>query len=397
VYRPYASVDAASVVTEEAAAEARRAFAVPEEAGAVDVVRDLVLGRFGDGPDHVEFRTRFAQTASALRAKSVEDTAFYRYVPLLSATEVGGNPGSPAVSPELFHAYCARVQRDWPTTGTVVSTHDTKRSADVRAALAVLTECPERWADLLAEVTGPGEGVPDGQLAWAAWQTVFGLGPADGERVGQALLKHVREAGMYTSWTEQEPAYEEAVAKFVAKGPCGAAGERVAAFRAGLEPHIRANVLGTALTHLTMPGVPDLYQGTEGEYRALVDPDNRRPVDFPPADAGDKDAVTRAALAVRARRPDAFGDTATYEALPADGPAAAHCVAFVRSGQVLTAVTRLSLRLAESGGWRGTTLTLPPGRWADALSPGREFEGHARVEDLFAALPVALLERTETG
>jgi (1->4)-alpha-D-glucan 1-alpha-D-glucosylmutase len=396
VYRPYASVDAASVVTEEAAAEARRAFAVPEEAGAVDVVRGLLLGRFGDGPDHVEFRTRFAQTASALRAKSVEDTAFYRYVPLLSATEVGGNPGSPAVSPELFHAYCARVQRDWPTTGTVVSTHDTKRSADVRAALAVLTECPERWAEVLAEVAGSGEGVPDGQLAWAAWQTVFGLGPADGERVGQALLKHVREAGMFTSWTEQEPAYEEAVAKFVAKGPCGAAGERVAAFRAGLEPHIRANVLGTALAHLTMPGVPDLFQGTEGEYRALVDPDNRRPVDFPPADAGDKDAVTRAALALRARRPDAFGETATYEALPAEGPASAHCVAFVRSGQVLTAVTRLSLRLAESGGWRGTTLALPPGRWADALSPGREFEGRAHVEDLLADLPVALLERTGT-
>ncbi|WP_077797889.1 malto-oligosyltrehalose synthase [Streptomyces sp. JHA26] len=396
VYRPYASVDAASVVTEEAAAEARRAFAVPEEAGAVDVVRDLLLGRFGDGPDHVEFRTRFAQTASALRAKSVEDTAFYRYVPLLSATEVGGNPGGPAVSPELFHAYCARVQRDWPVTGTVVSTHDTKRSADVRAALAVLTECPERWADLLAEVTGAGEAAPDGQLAWAAWQTVFGLGPADGRRVEQALLKHVREAKTHTSWTEQEPEYEEAVARFVAKGPCGPPGERVAAFRAALEPHVRANVLGTALTHLTMPGVPDLYQGTEGEYRALVDPDNRRPVDFPPAGAGDKDAVTRAALALRARRPGAFGGTATYEALRADGPAAAHCVAFVRSGQVLTAVTRLSLRLAGSGGWRGTTLALPPGRWTDALGGGREFEGHTRVEDLFADLPVALLERAGT-
>ncbi|MFJ8544825.1 malto-oligosyltrehalose synthase [Streptomyces sp. NPDC093586] len=393
VYRPYASVDAAAVVTEEAAAEARRAFTVPEEAGAVDVVRDLVLGRFGDGPDQVEFRTRFAQTASALRAKSVEDTAFYRYVPLLSATEVGGNPGGPALSPQEFHAYCARVQRDWPGTGTVVSTHDTKRSADVRAALAVLTECPQRWAEVLAEVAGAGEEAPDAQLAWAAWQTVFGLGPADGERVREALLKHVREAKVHTSWTERDPAYEEAVARFTAKAPCGPPGERVAAFRAALEPHIRANVLGTALVHLTMPGVPDLYQGTEGEYRALVDPDNRRPVDFPPAGAGEKEAVTRAALAVRARRPGAFGGTATYEALPADGPAAAHCVAFVRSGEVLTAVTRLSLRLAESGGWRGTTLALPPGRWTDALATGREFEGHARVAGLFADLPVALLER----
>ncbi|WP_121751049.1 malto-oligosyltrehalose synthase, partial [Streptomyces sp. E2N166] len=329
VYRPYASVDAASVVTEEAAAEARLAFAVPEEAGAVDVVRGLVLGRFGDGPEHVEFRTRFAQTASALRAKSVEDTAFYRYVPLLSATEVGGNPGSPALSPEEFHAYCARVQRDWPATGTVVSTHDTKRSADVRAALAVLTECPERWADVLTEVTRTGEGVPDAQLAWAAWQTVFGLGPAEGERVREALLKHVREAGMYTSWTEQEPPYEEAVAGFVAAGPCGAPGERVLAFRDALEPHIRANVLGTALTHLTMPGVPDLYQGTEHEYLSLVDPDNRRPVRFGEGgeageggEGGEKGAVTRAALALRARRPDAFGDAATYEPLPAEGHAA---------------------------------------------------------------------------
>ncbi|MCZ9344067.1 malto-oligosyltrehalose synthase, partial [Streptomyces sp. TRM76130] len=125
VYRPYTSTDPARVVTEEAAAEARAAFAVPEEAGAVDVVRDLLLGRAGAAPDAVELRTRFAQTASALRAKSVEDTAFYRYVPLLSANEVGGDPGQPAVPPGEFHAYCARVQRDWPLTGTVVSTHDT--------------------------------------------------------------------------------------------------------------------------------------------------------------------------------------------------------------------------------------------------------------------------------
>ncbi len=398
VYRPYAEGDAAAVVTEEAAAEARLAFAVAEEAGAVDVVRGLVLGRDGDadgagGGD--EFRARFAQTASALRAKSVEDTAFYRYVPLLSANEVGGNPGSPAVSPEDFHGYCARVQRDWPATGTVVSTHDTKRSADVRAALAVLTECPQRWADVLAEATRAGAGVPDAQLAWAAWQTVFGLGAADEERVQQALLKHVREAGLGTSWTEQEPAYEEAVAAFVADGPCGAPGERVVALRRALEPHVRANVLGTALVQLTMPGVPDVYQGTEGEYLALVDPDNRRPVHFPPDTAGDKDSLTTAALRLRARRPGAFGEAATYAPLTAEGPAAAHCLAFARSSQVVTAVTRLSLRLAEAGGWRDTLLPLPPGRWSDVLSPEREFTGHARVGELFGRLPAVLLERVD--
>ncbi|MCL6673008.1 malto-oligosyltrehalose synthase [Streptomyces panaciradicis] len=397
VYRPYTSGDPALVVTEEAAAEARGAFAVPEEAGAVDVVRDLVLGRAGAGPEQAEFFTRFAQTASALRAKSVEDTAFYRYVPLLSANEVGGDPGSPSVSPDDFHAYCARVQRDWPTTGTVVSTHDTKRSADVRAALAVLTECPGRWADVLADATHAEESVPDAQLAWAAWQTVFGLGPADAERVQQALLKHVREAGLFTSWTEQEPAYEEAVAAFVASGPCGPPAEHVAALREALEPHIRANVLGTALVHLTMPGVPDVYQGTESEYLALVDPDNRRPVRYPPEDPGDKGALTAAALRLRARRPAAFGDTATYTPLAAQGPAAEHCVAFARSGEVITAVTRLSLRLAEAGGWQDTLLPLPPGRWSDALTPDHEFTGHARAEDLFTHLPVVLLERVGEG
>ncbi|MFI8237899.1 malto-oligosyltrehalose synthase [Streptomyces sp. NPDC085866] len=398
VYRPYASGDAAAVVTEEAAEEARLAFVVPEEAEAVGIVRRLLVEAPGDpsAPDHAdraEFRTRFAQTASALRAKAVEDTAFYRYVPLLSAAEVGGDPGAPGVSPEDFHAYCARVQRDWPDTGTVVSTHDTKRSADVRAAMAVLTECPDRWAELLAEVTLAEEGVPDGQLAWAAWQTVFGLGSAEEERVQGALLKHVREAGMYTSWTEQEPPYEDAAAAFVTAGPCGPPGERVVAFRKALEPHVRANVLGTALVHLTMPGVPDLYQGTEGEYRALVDPDNRRPVSFPPAAPGEKDALTAAALRLRARRPDAFDAAATYAPLTAEGPAAEHCAAFARSGAVVTAVTRLSLRLTESGGWRETLLGLPPGRWADVLTPGREFTGHARVADLFERLPVALLER----
>ncbi|MGW2963087.1 malto-oligosyltrehalose synthase [Streptomyces sp. NPDC001220] len=396
VYRPYASGDAAAVVTERAAEEARAAFVVPEEGGAVDAVRGLLLAG-DDGPGPAEFRTRFAQTSSALRAKSVEDTAFYRYVPLLSATEVGGDPGSPGVSPDDFHAYCARVQRDWPLSGTVVTTHDTKRSADVRAALAVLTECPERWADVLTEVTRDGAAVPDAQLAWAAWQTVFGLGPAAPERVQGALLKHVREAGLYTSWTEQEPPYEEAVASFVAAGPCGAPGEHVAAFRASLEPQVRANVLGTALVHLTMPGVPDVYQGTEGETRALVDPDNRRPVSFPPGHPGEKDAVTTAALRLRARRPGAFGDTATYAPLAAEGSAAAHCLAFARSGDVVTAVTRLSLRLAAAGGWRDTVLPLPPGRWADVLAPEREFTGHARVAELFEPLPVALLERVEGG
>ncbi|MGV9877802.1 malto-oligosyltrehalose synthase [Streptomyces sp. NPDC003006] len=418
VYRPYVSGGAApeTVLTERAAEEARAAFTVPEEAATVDVVRDMALGQVrtadgGSGDAVAAFRARFAQTASALRAKAVEDTAFYRHAPLLSATEVGGAPERPAVPVEEFHAYCTRVQRDWPCTGTVLTTHDTKRSADVRAGISVLTQCPERWADLLAELTEQtaregGVCAPDPQVAWAAWQTAVGFGfPYDG-RLQNALVKHVREAGLHTSWTEPDEAYEKAVGAFVEAGPCGPPLYAVAAFAREVAPHVRANVLGAALLHLTMPGVPDLYQGTEGEYRALVDPDNRQPARFQPhvlerLDARrecwdlseEKLALTAVALRLRRRRPELFGDAATYEPLVAEGPGAAHCVAYARSGEVVVAATRLSLRLAEEGGWRGTELPLPAGRWADLLASGRGFEGHARVEELFAESPVALLER----
>ncbi|BAU86853.1 malto-oligosyltrehalose synthase [Streptomyces laurentii] len=399
VYRPY-RVGGERVLTAEAARGAKAAFAVPEEATAVDVVRGLALGTYGDGTEHRAFRARFAQTASALRAKSVEDTAFYRYTPLLSANEVGGDPGRPAVSPDEFHAFCARLARDWPATGTVLSTHDTKRSADVRAGIAVLSQCPERWAELLAEVTGGTDGAdsaaaPDPHLAWTAWQTAFGFGSPDPERLGPALLKSVREAGLHTNWTEPDAGYERAVADFVAAGPGRIPLRGPDGGAAGLEPHIRAHVLGATLVQLTMPGVPELYQNTEREYRALVDPDNRAPFASGPDD--DKTVVVRAALRLRREHPELFGPAGTYTPLTATGPAARHCLAFARTGRVLTAVTRLSLLLAETGGWQDTTLVLPEGRWADLLDDVREFTGGpdtpVKLTELFEARPVTLLVR----
>ncbi|WKX73106.1 malto-oligosyltrehalose synthase [Streptomyces sp. XD-27] len=506
VYRPYVSpgapVPAAdAAMLSEAAHGARTAFTVAQEARAVDTVRDAALGRLGDGPHHREFCARFAQTAAALRAKSVEDSAFYRYTPLLSAAEVGGDPGRPAVTADEFHAFCARVQRDWPLTGTVLSTHDTKRSADVRARLAVLTEWPRRWGRLVralladaADVADGGVPAPDPHVAWTAWQTALGLGlpehsagsaprpaAADADRLVPAVLKAVREAGLRTSWTEQDTAYEEAVAAFAEAGPCAAraaasgvpaasstsaptntstvsatsapaatsaasapadmsaasatsapaatsaapaasaasapvpvapvpaAFEGFAAFDHELAAPARANTLGAALLHLTMPGVPDLYMGTELPYLALVDPDNRRPPRFRPEllaelDAGhtgyaepdglpaEKLLVTAAALRLRRRHPAWFGASGSYAPIAAEGRAAAHCVAFARSEEAVTAVTRLSVRLAETGGWRGTVLPLPPGRWRDLLT-GRTAEGRCPLDTLFSRLPVALLVR----
>ncbi|WLQ39849.1 malto-oligosyltrehalose synthase [Streptomyces laculatispora] len=415
VYRPYVTAggprteSAGAALDATAVSEAKAVFTVREEASAVDVVRELALGRLGPGGDRAAFCDRFAQTASALRAKSVEDTAYYRYVPLISANEVGGDPGQPAVAPEDFHAFCTRLARDWPATGTALTTHDTKRSADVRAAVAVLSECPGQWSRLVAELarTAPAA-APDPQLAWQAWQTAFGcVGFPAGEqaaRLEPALLKAVRESGLFTSWTEPDPGYERAVSDFVAAGPAAATGPVRAlleGFAGTLAPQVRANVLGAALVQLTMPGVPDLYQGTERAYLALVDPDNRRPFRRPSPDtpsgtpSDEKEALTVAALRLRRERPGVFGESGTYAPLSASGPAARHCVAFCRSGEVVTAVTRLSLQLARAGGWRGTELTLPDdGVWRDLLAPGREFSGGtAAVAELFAERPVALLSR----
>ncbi|MFG2193409.1 malto-oligosyltrehalose synthase [Streptomyces sp. NPDC048639] len=481
VYRPYAIAgervpEGDADMLRSAARRARTVFTVPEEAEAVDLVRDLALGLLGAGPDHTAFCARFAQTSSALRAKSVEDTAFYRYVPLLSAGEVGGEPGGPAVSADAFHAFCVRLQRDWPLSGTAVSTHDTKRSADVRARIALLTEAPDEWAELLERVTkeiarGDGTRAPDPHVAWTAWQTVFGLGfpDADGaegdgadgngagaegngngaegngngaegngngdegngngakgnedeggggvadrtdgraaDRIVAAVVKAVREAGLRTSWTEGDPDYEAAVEAFLRAGPCGPPRDAMAAFGRTLMAAARANILGTALTQLTMPGVPDVYQGTELEYAALVDPDNRHPARFRPRliaalDEGrtpdgvteEKLRLTATALRLRRQHPGWFGESGAYEALIVTGSAAAHCVAFSRGGGAVTAVTRLSRRLEESGGWRDTTLALPDeGPWTDLLSRGRTVRGdRVRAADLFTESPVALLVR----
>ncbi|MCX5127464.1 malto-oligosyltrehalose synthase [Streptomyces sp. NBC_00193] len=387
VYRPYpGDPDLAPEALERAAAQAG--------ADPVAGVRELLLR-------DPAFAARFAQTSAALRAKSLEDRAFYRYAPLLSATEVGGDPGAPAVTVAEFHAYCAEQARLWPRSGTVLTTHDTKRSADVRARISVLSQDPDAV---------PAPAGADPQLAWVAWQTAFGLGAGGNnmvrlDRLWQALLKSVREAALHTTWTEQNRAYEATVRDYVLTTAPTPSGPLAAA--------ARANLLGAALLHLAMPGVPEVYQGAETEYRALVDPDNRRPAVFPREtlarlDAGaapsgtaeEKLALTAALLRLRRDRPGLFDG---YAPLSARGPAAEHCVAFARSAGLVAVATRLSHRLAGAGGWRDTALPLPPGRWRRLALLGRaEGAREAPYEDevpltalLGGASPVAVLLRED--
>ncbi|WNI18503.1 malto-oligosyltrehalose synthase [Actinacidiphila sp. ITFR-21] len=437
VYRPYVvagtPAGAGDVAMLERAAEQARRESAPELAGALDFVRDLALGRAGGAAAGdagtpaaagtagstaaADFTARFAQVASALHAKSVEDAGFYRYVPLLSLCEVGRDPGRPATTPAEFHAYCDRVRRERPATGTVLSTHDTKRSADLRMRLAVLSELPDAWAEWLGarQARAAASGVaaaPDRHTEYTVFQSALGLGRPQRERLVPNALKAVREAGLRTTWTEQDETYEKAVTDFTGQGPCGVQAYDVGAFAATLRPYEEANILGAALLHLTMPGVPDLYQGTEWPVHTLVDPDNRGPMTGPAEDARhpagpaalrrlsegaaprsfDEAKLRLTAVALRLRRdhPEWYGPAAGYEPLAADGPAAGHLVGYLRGGGALTAVTRLSRRLADAGGWRDTVLPLPPGRWRDRLG-GAVHEGRVRLPDLLAQAPVALL------
>jgi len=358
-------------------------------------VLDLALGRRGRGPAEDEFRVRLAQTASAVAAKGVEDTAFYRRYPLLSLNEVGGDPASPGLEPAEFHDYCERMQRDWPAAMTVLSTHDTKRSADARARLAVLAELPGLWRTELAAWTelaaAAGHGL-DPHTGYLLWQTALAAWPLDGERLSAAVLKSVREAKLRTTWTEPDSDYEQSVeraARAVPDHPELAA--RISALVDRLAPYERVNTLSGTLLHLTMPGVPDLYQGSEFPLHTLVDPDNRRIVRFggttpgPGSPAAEKLRLTTAALRLRRDRP--LGD---HTALPGDP----HLLAYRRGPDVLAVATRLPYGLERRGGWQDRTLPLPDGHWTDTLTDRGGLTGEVPLAELLSELPVALLLRT---
>ncbi|MDL4814728.1 malto-oligosyltrehalose synthase [Actinomadura opuntiae] len=374
---------------------------------ALETVVDLALGR-GEKADP-EFIVRFQQTSAPLAAKGVEDTAFYRWNRMAALNEVGGDPGRFSVSPVDFHAHCIRLARDWPSTMTTLSTHDTKRQEDVRARLAVLSELPEEWADAVnrwRSWSGPAESPMEPDLEYLLWQTLVGAWPITADRLQEFLVKAMREAKTRTSWAEEDSAYENAAlgyARRVLEDPDLVAD--VTAFIARLEPYARVNALGQKLVQLAMPGVPDVYQGCELTGLALVDPDNRRPVDYgrrrerlnrldtgrPPKDADDeKLLLTSRTLRLRRSNPEWFGPAAGHEPVPTMGPAADHVVAFRRGGAVALA-TRLPAGLERRGGWTGTEVDVGRQGWRDVLTGVTHWGPRLDAASVFAHLPVALI------
>ncbi|MEV4492864.1 malto-oligosyltrehalose synthase [Micromonospora coxensis] len=399
VYRGYPPVGARHLAAARSEAGRRR----PDLATTLDAV----TARLRD-PEH-ELAARFPQLTGAVMAKGVEDTAYYRWSRFVALNEVGGSPAHFGVPPAEFHRFAAARQARWPTSMTTLSTHDTKRGEDVRARLAVLSELPGRWAEQVGRWTSRVP-LPDPAFAHLLWQTAVGAWPVERERLHAYAEKAAREASVRTSWADPDLAFEHEMHALVDRmydDPELHA--EITAFAAEITPAGWSNSLGQKLVQLAMPGVPDTYQGTELWENSLVDPDNRRPVDFAvrrellarldggeqPAVAADGAAkllVVSRTLRLRRDRPELFE---TYRPVPAHGPAARHALAFDRGGAVAVA-TRLPLRLAHDGGWRGTTLPIFGNSVTDVFT-GQVYSGsELLLDDLLRTYPVALLAPTDS-
>ena len=409
-------------------AEARAAELVAEQdRDALALVAQLASGGHLPGAQvdtrgaQREFVVRFQQTCGPVMAKGIEDTAFYRYSRLTGLNEVGGDPGRLGVEPAGLHTFAAQQLATWPTTMTTLSTHDTKRSEDVRARLSVLSELPDEWAawlhvarDLAAAHRGPRL---DPATEYLLWQTAVGAWPLDTERLRAYATKAVREAKQHTTWIDPDAGYEADVAAFVdALTTEPALTRHLARWVDRAASAARATTLGQKLLQLVLPGVPDIYQGTELLDLSLVDPDNRRPVDYASRsarlarlDAGnaaqdlddEKLLVTSRAVRLRRDHPEWFtGEHATYAAVPTSSE---HALAVGRGDadgvRVVAVATRLSERLRSEGGWGTASVTLPQGNWVDLLGGGavaRPADGQVGLAGLLRVLPVALLARHDS-
>jgi (1->4)-alpha-D-glucan 1-alpha-D-glucosylmutase len=349
-----------------------------------------------------EFVSRFQQTSPPVTAKGIEDTSFYRYLRLLALNDVGGDPGRWGISVDEFHAANVARAARFPRALLVTQTHDTKRSGDARARVGALSamadawvEHVRRWYALTEELVV--DGAPDMQERYLVFQTLAAVWPIARDRLEGYLAKALREAKRNTNWVEQDHDWEARVQRFAA------ALSEHRPFLDDFEPFVaevaaagERSALGQLLLKLTVPGVPDVYQGDELIDLSLVDPDNRRPVDWdarraalaallagaPPARETMKLHLISRALGLRARRPEAFAGA--YVPLHA-GP---DVCAFTRGdGELLVVV-------AVRGAGEGVAIDVPAGRWRDVLGDGEhDLEGPVAVAQLTGKQSLALLER----
>ena len=365
-----------------------------------------------------QFVARFQQLTGPVMAKGVEDTAFYCFNRFCSLCEVGSDPNGFGVDPETFHHFLQQQKNDWPQSQLATSTHDTHRSEDVRARLNLLSEIPETWTETVRRWSALNarhrqNNFPDRNLEYLYYQTLAGAWPLPPDRAQRHLEKAAHEAKQFTAWTNRNLPYETALQNFVWQTLRDA--EFTAdldRFTARLADAAAVNSLAQTLIKLTAPGVPDIYQGCELWDFSLVDPDNRRPVNFylhrrllaeakpllakqvweRRAEGLPKMWLIQKTLAFRAQWPEF--SALEYRPLFAAGAKDEPVVAFSRGGKIIVIVPRFWLKLKND--WGRTMLELPAGCWRNEFT-GENFSGRQRMEELFQEFPVALLVRKEAG
>jgi (1->4)-alpha-D-glucan 1-alpha-D-glucosylmutase len=363
-----------------------------------------------------DFIAQWQQLTPAVMAKGVEDTTFYCFDRLVSCNEVGSQASLVGISADKFHEFCHSLSDRWPHNMLATSTHDNKRSEDVRTRISLLSEIPERWAEALhlwsnLNAAAWQNHTPDRHAEYLLYQTLIGAWPIDRERCWQYMLKACREAKINTSWQEPNNAYEESLRGFV-DGVLGAP-EFIASLERFIEPLIlpgRINSLAQTLIKMVAPGVPDFYQGTELWDLSLVDPDNRRPVDFELRaglvrrarelsaaqvtaewDSGlPKLWMIDRVLTLRRERAQDFSDQSKYQPLVAQGSHLGRLLAFRRGENLIAVVPRFTLTLA--GEWSDTRLPLPGGVWRNCFTDN-VLQREVTPDALFSTFPVALLIR----
>ncbi len=428
VYRSYVVPDRDEITAEDCEVIAQAAQCAKNKRQDIDgdlfeFMRDVLTLKV-TGKQESEFVLRFQQFTGPVMAKGVEDTAFYCYNRLTGMNEVGSDPARDGISVKEFHEYCREMQATHPLTMTTLSTHDTKRSDDVRARLAVLTEMPgrfgagvHRWSRMNSDfraMKADGSSMPDRNTEYLYYQSLIGAWPISVERIQAYMLKAVREGKQQTSWVANNTAFEEALSRFIdATLQHQPFVEEMEQFVASVKEAGRVNSLAQTLMKHTAPGVPDLYQGAELWDLSLVDPDNRRPVDYKVRcrllqEMQNLSAVQvmermeeglpklwtiRHALHLRRERPDWFGVEAGYRLLKATGTKKAHVIAYLRGDHVITVVPRLVITLA--GVWGNTAVALPKGRWKNCLTDEVVSGGAVPIKGLLEMFPVALLVRED--
>jgi (1->4)-alpha-D-glucan 1-alpha-D-glucosylmutase len=418
IYRTYRTADTLHEEDKRVLLEALQSARIgsPEaEAAAFDFLAALFT-KLPLNELEADFIAKWQQLTPAVMAKGVEDTTFYCFDRLVSCNEVGSQASIIGISADRFHEYCHYLGDRWPNNMLATSTHDNKRSEDVRTRISILSEIPDSWSEALhvwsqLNANAWQNRLPDRHAEYLLYQTLIGAWPIDPERTWQYMLKACREAKINTSWHEPNISFEEKIRGFV--GGVFETAEFIASLERFVEPLIlpgRINSLAQTLIKMVAPGVPDFYQGTELWDLSLVDPDNRRPVDFAARsqllrrartlsaadalkewDSGmPKLWMTARLLAVRRERGEDFCAHSKYQPLVAQGSHLGRLLAFRRGENLIAVVPRFTYTLA--GDWQDTCLPLPGGVWRNCFTD-QVIQREISPGELFESFPVALLIR----